>query len=116
MRIEDIAIICYEVDQASNGVKANQISWDLLPLEMRQEFIDEVRYIHSVESITPKEWHEHWCKQKKDNGWKFSREKNTLLKVHPCIIPWEALSRKQKQRRQVFVSIVNVLRDSHDHI
>jgi hypothetical protein len=42
--------------------------------------------------------HEGWVDYKKKNGWKYAEERNDDKKIHDCIIEWEKLSDKDKNK------------------
>lgn len=60
---------------------------------------------HLKNSLTPKETHELWVKNKKDNGWIYGELKDEELKTHPCIVPYEDLSQEQKSKDYIFKAI-----------
>mgnify|MGYP001568524116 CR=1 FL=1 len=118
MRIEDIAAICYEVNRAYSKMYDNsvQIDWELAPAWAKRNVCDGVKFVLSKTDCTPQQWHEFWCKEKKDEGWQYGKEHLLVLKTHPCILPWDKLSKEQKHKAQIFVSTVNALRDNDDNV
>ena len=60
----------------------------------------------SVELLTELE-HIRWCRFHYFYNWKFSDEKNNLLRTHPCLIPFSELSEgeQDKDRENVLMAI-----------
>lgn len=54
---------------------------------------DELKTL--VELIS-KNVHEVWAKNRMDQGWIYGKERNDVLKTHPCLIPYEELSEEEK--------------------
>lgn len=40
--------------------------------------------------------HEVWAKNRLEQGWTFSEERNDENKKHPCLVPYEELSEEEK--------------------
>ena len=47
--------------------------------------------------------HELWCQWKQENGWKFGEKRENDQKIHPDLIPWEALPDPEKQKNVQFI-------------
>lgn len=41
--------------------------------------------------------HEVWAETRIKQGWKYGEQRNDELKTHPCLIPYEELSEKEKE-------------------
>ena len=41
--------------------------------------------------------HEVWSKAHIQQGWKYGTERNDELKTHPCLVPYEELSERDKE-------------------
>ena len=40
--------------------------------------------------------HEEWSKGRMEEGWTYGKERNDVLKQHPCLIPYEELPEVEK--------------------
>ena len=40
--------------------------------------------------------HEEWSKGRMEEGWTYGKERNDVLKQHPCLIPYEELPEEEK--------------------
>lgn len=49
-----------------------------------------------VEGIA-KNVHEVWAQNRIDQGWTYGKERNDVLKQHPCLIPYEDLPEEEKE-------------------
>ena len=87
----------------SNRRQANQIplklqiiGYGLIPsLEdppAKHQFTEE-----EVEKLAQHE-HEYWMQEKRDKGWRYSKDRNDSAKLHDCLISWEHLPEKQKEK------------------
>ncbi len=41
--------------------------------------------------------HDVWAAGRITNGWKYGKERNDTLKLHPCLIPYEELPESEKE-------------------
>lgn len=41
--------------------------------------------------------HEVWAKKRMDEGWKYGEVRNEILKLHPCLIPYDDLTEVEKE-------------------
>ncbi len=49
-----------------------------------------------IEDIA-KSIHHRWMKKRISEGWVLGKERNDVLKTHPCLIPYEELSEIEKE-------------------
>jgi len=47
--------------------------------------------------------HEHWCREKKEEGWRYGPQKDPLLKTNPSLILWEELPETEKDKNIQFI-------------
>lgn len=54
--------------------------------------------------------HSLWCKEKTENGWRYSDVRDTQLKTHPVLIPWDKLPDHEKAKnRKTVIELPNLL-------
>lgn len=54
--------------------------------------------------------HSLWCKEKTENGWRYSDVRNTQLKTHPVLLPWDKLPDHEKAKnRKTVIELPNLL-------
>ena len=41
--------------------------------------------------------HEVWANNRMNQGWKYGKERNDSLKLHPCLVPYEKLPEEEKE-------------------
>jgi len=71
--------------------------WDAENLTFNEnKELDEVTQMAQME-------HEHWCQEKKEDGWRFGPEKNPLKKTNPSLIPWEELPEMDQEKNKEFI-------------
>ncbi len=58
------------------------------------ELPDELNTL--IEQIA-KNVHEVWAKNRMNQGWKYGKERNDSLKLHPCFVPYEKLPEIEKE-------------------
>ena len=108
--IEKIAKVCHEVNRAfcrSLG-DTSQPCWDDAPDWQKSSARKGVcSLVHGSPEVT----HEHWLKEKTDNGWKYGPAKDAEKKEHPCILPYNELPRDQQTKDALFAAVVEAMRD-----
>ncbi|MEY9979725.1 RyR domain-containing protein [Lysinibacillus sp. RC79] len=108
MNIEQIAIICHNVNKAyceSQG-DFTQTIWDIAPDWQKESAINGVEFALESER-TPEEMHENWLAQKLEDGWVYGNKKDPELKTHPCIKRYEELPKYQRTKDALFKAVVD---------
>ena len=52
--------------------------------------------LNSLVEEMAKNVHEVWAKSRIEQGWSYGRERNDILKQHPCLVPYEELPDVEK--------------------
>jgi hypothetical protein len=47
--------------------------------------------------LLAKNTHEVWAQQRLAEGWQYGAERNDVLKLHPCLVPYEELPESEKE-------------------
>ena len=42
--------------------------------------------------------HERWVTEKIQAGWKFERQRDEKKRIHPDLVPWDELPKKEKEK------------------
>ncbi|MEK0326925.1 MAG: RyR domain-containing protein, partial [Nitrosopumilus sp.] len=87
----------------------SKATWSACEQWQRDTVINGVTAIEKGIVVVPKDSHENWMKEKYDNGWKFGKVKDVVLKIHPCLVPFEKLSDEQRTKDYLFFFITKVL-------
>lgn len=106
--ITDIAQICHEANRAYCRTLGDRshLPWDETPLALQTSAIDGVVYALEHRDARPGDQHLAWMRGKVADGWVWGPEKSTLLKTHPCLIPFEELPEAQQRKDKLFLAIV----------
>lgn len=70
------------------------MSYDPKPID-----INDVQLPPELNELTEqiaKNVHEVWAQSRIEQGWVYGKERNDVLKQHPCLIPYEDLSEVEK--------------------
>lgn len=89
-----------------------QPSWADAPDWQRRSTIQGVRMLSKKgqqNQIHPAEIHNFWMKKKLEDGWSYAEKIDAEKKKHPCIMPFEFLSREQQLKDVLFVTTVYTL-------
>lgn len=57
----------------------------------------------------PRESHESWLKEKRENGWSWGPEKDATLRRHPCFVPYDDLPEAQRRKDDLFIGTVRAV-------
>lgn len=112
-KIKKIAIVCHEANKAwceANGDES-QKHWDEAEAWQKQSAIKGVEFKLNNPDAKHDAQHNAWMNDKINEGWVYGKEKNTSLKTHPCIVPFEELPIFQQQKDSLFCSIVEALKE-----
>lgn len=110
--IEAIARICHEANRAwcEHHGDFSQKVWEEAPLWARQSAFSGVKAIVDDwtfgEEISAEKSHSRWVDHKKRLGWQYAPVKDAERKVHPCMVPWQDLSDRDKRKDVLFTQIV----------
>lgn len=107
MKAEDIAMVCYAVNNAyriSLGEMA-RVSWDKLPDENKQNLIKAVE-----NPSPPEQQHNVWLENKMIEGWVYDEIENLEEKKSPQLVPYQALSEEQKTKDVLFTTIIESMK------
>ena len=109
--INEISRIAYEAIRIYDQTLGDysKATWSACEQWQRDTVINGVKAIENGTVVVPKESHENWMKEKYDNGWKFGKVKDVVLKTHPCLVPFEKLSDEQRTKDYLFFFITKVL-------
>ena len=110
MRIENIALMCHELNRAYCQMIGKDIPlpWDQTPEDHKQLVIDGVRFA-MLNDPTPIESHEHWFECKEAQGWKYGPVKDESAKTHPCMVDYKDLPQDQKIKDIMFICMVKMM-------
>ena len=110
--ILEIAKVCHEANKA--WCEANndysQKSWDEAEQWQRDSAIKGVEFALANPDAGHDAQHNAWMKDKLENGWQYGDFKDTVLKLHPCLVPFEELPIFQQKKDALFRAIVNALK------
>lgn len=108
MNVNDIAKICHEVNRAyclTLGDKS-QPAWEDAPEWQRSSAVNGVEAIISGRVKSPEQSHQSWMAEKIADGWAFGLQKDPEAKTHPCILPYDQLSKEQQTKDYLFQAVV----------
>lgn len=50
--------------------------------------------------------HRRWCADRINHGWSYAPSRDDARRLHPCLVPWEALSEPERQKDRNGVRVV----------
>ena len=110
MKLEEIAKVCYEVNNAyciAIGDYTNPMYSRLTDEEKDSLSLGVERNL--MTNLSPEESHDIWMRNKLESGWQYGKEKDREKKTHPCLVAYEDLPRAQRAKDYIFVSLVRSL-------
>lgn len=105
------ARVCHEVNRAYCQAIGDdsQPSWDDAPDWQKESALLGVD-LHTHNDVGPEASHESWMAQKIAEGWEYGLIKDPVLKIHPCIKPFNELSKEQQVKDFLFRAVVHAMR------
>ena len=109
MDILQVARVCHETNAAfCRTIGDNtQKSWDEAEEWQRSSAIRGVQFSIETPDAPASAQHDAWLEDKKRDGWVYGVEKNSVLKTHPCCVPYEKLPVEQRLKDYLFKAVVS---------
>ena len=109
VNIENVAQICHEVNRAYCQAQGDwtQMPWDEAEDWQRESSIAGVVYLLGHPASPAGVLHEQWREHKQADGWVFGQTKDSELKTHPCMVPFDKLPADQKVKDYLFKGVVD---------
>lgn len=111
-KVEFIAKACHEANRIwcqANG-DDSQKHWQDAEQWQRDSAIKGVEFKLNNPNAGHDAQHNAWMADKVNDGWIYGTEKNTELKTHPCIVPFNELPVFQQKKDALFCAIVDSLK------
>jgi len=89
----------------------SQSPWAIAPEWQRESAIAGVCFHINNPSAGPSGSHESWLRQKENDGWAYGPVKDAVAKTHPCMVPYDQLSKENQIKDALFVQVVHSMRD-----
>jgi hypothetical protein len=108
IQIVDAARVCHEANRAFCETLGDdsQLSWELAPEWQRQSAVKGVQFILDNPGAPTSSTHESWMKEKIKEGWVYGDVKDPEAKLHPCLVPYDALPLHQQTKDHLFKAVV----------
>lgn len=106
--LDQIAQVCHEANRAYCATLGDhsQKSWAEAPEWQRSSARMGVD-LHMMGDFGPEASHVAWMRNKISEGWVHGLVKDEVAKTHPCIIPFDGLSKEQQHKDVLFRAIVH---------
>ena len=106
--VERTARVCHEVNRAYCKAIGDhsQLPWSETPRAARRSSMQGVRVAMMNPKATPEDMHVSWMDDKKAHGWIFGERKDLIKKTHPCFLPYDELSDKDRMKDALFLAVV----------
>lgn len=110
--LELIARVCHEVNRAYCVALGDfsQPTWNEAPWWQRESAYAGV-LLHQRGDFGPEASHISWMKHKAEEGWVYGPVKNSERKEHPCLVPFDRLSREQQAKDHLFRAVVHAFKE-----
>ena len=107
-----IAVVCHQANKAwcqANGDES-QRDWHEAEQWQRDSAVKGVQFAIDNPDAPDSAQHDAWSADKRADGWIYGVEKNSVLKTHPCLVPFDQLPHFQQAKDKLFRAIVNALK------
>jgi hypothetical protein len=111
MNSKQIAQIVYEANRAFSEVEGAVAGppWDSLCNEEKEEIVLSVERLSKSSGSSYAAHHNNWLAAAREAGWRYGPVLNEATREHPCFVPYEQLSEKQKKNDRMIVELVRAL-------
>jgi hypothetical protein len=118
MTKEDIAKVSYQVNQAYCESLGDFSfgPWEDAPEWQRAANRAGVNFHLCHPEALPSASHESWLAMKEADGWKYGPFKDEALRLHPCMVPFEALPQSQQSKDFLCKAVVESLKGFLDPV
>jgi hypothetical protein len=115
-RVRQIAQVVHEANRAYCKTLGDysQYEWHYAEDWQVDSVIAGVIAVMKDPTITPEKSHHNWMQRKIADGWTYAPAKNSDLKKHPCIAPYNVLPETQKMKDKLFIAIVKTMLNIKD--
>lgn len=84
-------------------------SWEDAELWLKHLTLSGVEFRANNPAAPIAALHDRWALELRQNGWNYGAVKDTHLKTHPSLVPFEQLSQSERRKDVLFGSIVDAL-------
>jgi hypothetical protein len=99
------------VENAQAKRPINPEPWEERDIKFRKNMIQAVAKQCSKERLTsPKKLHDAWVVAYEKMGWQYGEIRDTKLKLHPDMVPFNKLGRKEQEKDWVFFMLCEIAR------
>jgi hypothetical protein len=63
----------------------------------------------ALRGATPEQSHESWLEEKRRTGWAWGPSKDSVLKTHPCCLPYGELPKAQRRKDGLYLAVVRAI-------
>jgi len=81
--------------------------WEMLKEERKEGIRQGVRAALLNPDMEPGDSHKGWLATMEAAGWKYGPVRDEEAKVHPCMLPYDALPPEQRAKDAQFLTVVN---------
>ncbi len=108
-----IAKICHQANKTyCEGVgDFSQKDWCDAEAWQRESAIEGVLNCLDNPDVTAEMQHQAWMDSKLKDGWVYGLAKDSVMKIHPHLVPYEKLPKLQRMKDELFIAIVKALNE-----
>ena len=112
MTIIALAIICYEAEMeySRSGGLQSPIKWSSTLDEVRDAYIQSVRYILGNQGCSPESVRDQYGETLRSHGWKYGQTFSNSMLTTPELAPFYKLKENAKLMPALRIAIVETLR------
>jgi hypothetical protein len=112
METTQIARIAHEINRAycASIGDNSQPAWEDAPDWQKDSAVKGVE-LHLANELTPEQSHEAWTAHKLAEGWKYGPVKDSEVKEHPCMVPYNELPLEQRTKDYLFKAVIHSTKD-----
>ena len=109
-----IAKVTHQTNKAFCEINGDfsQVDWCFAPDWQRESAMNGVKFHYEDPNASSEQSHMNWFREKQLDGWTYGPVKNAEKKEHPCMVPYDQLSKHQRIKDALFKAVVRAILDA----
>ncbi|MBL8831853.1 MAG: hypothetical protein JNL71_05630 [Rhodospirillales bacterium] len=106
-----LARICYDAVRAyARTFGERYVRWDDARPWEQESFSGAAAFLLEAPAATVVDLHGHWLAARMQRGWRHGPVRDATLRLHPALLPWDDVPRRERLKFELVHAVVGVFR------